>query len=219
MSKDAYLDVLVEGAEGKLYNVEIQRADTVDHARRIRYYGAMINSEFLEKGNSYAQMPDVYLIYVSETDLWKHGLATYQVRKNLQDLEEYQDGMGILFVNAEVDDGSGRARLMRYFQTVDPEDLSQGALSDRVRYLKTEQGGIQEMDAVLEEVYQEGKEEGKENERRSMVFRMFSRGDSLESIGFIADMPLAQLEAWEKEWKAEQTEDPMPSAQDVLSAD
>lgn len=38
-SHDAILDVLAEDGEGHLMNIEIQRADTVDHARRTRFYG------------------------------------------------------------------------------------------------------------------------------------------------------------------------------------
>ena len=38
-SRDAALDVLAEDASGKLYNLEIQQLDTVDHARRTRFYG------------------------------------------------------------------------------------------------------------------------------------------------------------------------------------
>ena len=46
-SHDAVLDVLAEDGEGHLMNIEIQRADTIDHARRTRFYGSMIDSEYL----------------------------------------------------------------------------------------------------------------------------------------------------------------------------
>ena len=52
-SHDAILDILAEDSEGKLCNIEIQRADTLDHARRSRFYGAMIDSKYLEKGKMY----------------------------------------------------------------------------------------------------------------------------------------------------------------------
>lgn len=80
-SHDAVLDILAEDACGRLYNLEIQQADTIDHARRTRFYGAMIDSEYLEKGKTYAELPDVYVIYVSETDLWRAGYVTYPVEK------------------------------------------------------------------------------------------------------------------------------------------
>ena len=146
VSKDSALDVLAEDQDGKLYNLEVQRADTVDHARRVRYYGSMIDSEFLEKGKKYSALPDVYLIYVSETDLWKYGLAAYPVRRCFQNLEHCEDGVKVLYANAAVDDGSQRARMLRYFRTADPEDRSQGALSERGHLLKREEGGYREME-------------------------------------------------------------------------
>ena len=65
ISKDSVLDVLAEDFHKRLYNIEIQRTGMVDHAKRLRYYGAMIDSEFLRKGKPYQDMPDVYLIYTA----------------------------------------------------------------------------------------------------------------------------------------------------------
>lgn len=44
-SHDAILDILAEDGSGKLFSLEIQRADTVDHARRTRFYSSMVDSE------------------------------------------------------------------------------------------------------------------------------------------------------------------------------
>ena len=124
-SHDAILDVLAEDGLGKLYNLEIQRSDTIDHARRTRFYGAMIDSEYLQKGKTYAELPDVYLIYISETDLWEANHTAYPVRKHFENTAvPYEDGQRILYVNAAVDDGSPTAKLMQYFKTADPQDMS-----------------------------------------------------------------------------------------------
>ena len=161
-SHDAILDVLAEDGAGRLYNLEIQRAETIDHARRSRFYSAMIDSEYLEKGRTYAELPDVYIIYISETDLWKAGYTTYPVEKYFKNTDlKYDDGQHILYVNAAVDDGSETAKLMQYFKTADPDDMEQGDLSKRVHYLKCEEGGFQEMCEVSEKIYQEGIERGK----------------------------------------------------------
>lgn len=53
---DAILDILAEDSRGRLVNLEIQRKDTIDHARRTRYYAAMIDSESLQKGKDYHQI-------------------------------------------------------------------------------------------------------------------------------------------------------------------
>ena len=115
-SHDAILDILAEDGGGKLFNIEIQRADTVDQARCTRFYGAMIDSEYLMKGKTYTDFPDVYIIYISETDLWKAGQTSYPVEKSFKSTGvRYDDGQHILYVNAAVDDGSEITGLMRYF--------------------------------------------------------------------------------------------------------
>lgn len=122
----------------------------------------MIDSEYLEKGKTYADLPDVYVIYVSETDLWKAGHVVYPVEKYFGNTGlKYEDGQHILYVNAAVDDGSETAKLMRYFKTADPNDMTHGDLSKRIHFLKCEEGGYQEMCEVSERIYREGIEEGK----------------------------------------------------------
>ena len=160
-SHDAVLDVLAEDKAGRLYNLEIQRSDTVDHARRTRFYGSMIDSEYLKKGSTYAQMPEVYIIYISETDLWKDGFTIYLVKKYFGDTGiPYDDGLHILYVNAQVDDGSETAKLMEYFRATDPNDMGHGALSERVHYLKCEEGGYKEMCEISEKIYRDGMAKG-----------------------------------------------------------
>ena len=150
VSKDSILDILAEDSKGRIYNLEIQRKKDIDHARRTRLYGAMVDSEHLEKGKDYDQMPEVYVIYISETNLWKTGHTEDPVRKHLDgQKEEYDDGLHILYINAAIDDGTEKAALMRYFKTCDPEDMSQG-----------EEGGINEMCEYSERIFNGGKEEG-----------------------------------------------------------
>ena len=38
---DAILDILAEDSDRRLVNLEIQKKDTIDHARRTRFYAAM----------------------------------------------------------------------------------------------------------------------------------------------------------------------------------
>ena len=160
-SHDAVLDVLAEVSGGRLCNLEVQRSDTIDHSRRTRLYGSAVDSEYLEKGKPYQDLPDVYVIYISETDLWKAGRTVYAVEKYFKGTElKYDDGQYILYINATADDGSEIAELMKYFKTADPDDMRHGDLSRRVHYLKREEGGYGEMCEISEKIYKEGVEEG-----------------------------------------------------------
>ena len=163
-SKDSILDILAEDNRGRFYNLEIQRDTTPDHPRRTRLYGAMVDGEYLQKGEDYDAMPEVYVIYISRTDLWKMGRMETPVKKYLEgqrEDEQYDDGQHVIYVNAAVNDGSKKAALLHYFKTADPDDMSQGPLSRRVRYLKREEGGLNEMCEYSQRIYNGGKEEGR----------------------------------------------------------
>lgn len=59
------------------------------------------------------------------------------------------------------------AKLMSYFRTADPFDDSEGELSKRVRFLKTEEGGREIMCEIMERIREEGRGEGREEGRKS----------------------------------------------------
>ena len=155
----------------------------MDHARRVRFYGSVTDGEFVEKGTEYADLPDVNVIYVSETDIWHGRSAAYCLEKSLVRCGKcvtpkggshggaapaeippvqivYDDGRYVRYVNAAVDDGTEIAGLMRYFKTADPLDMRHGALSERVHYLKCKEGGRKEMCEVTERWRQEDLREG-----------------------------------------------------------
>ena len=178
-SKDSILDILAEDSRGRFYNLEIQRDTTPDHPRRTRLYGAMVDGEYLQKGEDYDAMPEVYVIYISRTDLWKTGDMETSVKKYLEGKvkhKQYDDGQHVIYVNAAVDDGSKKAALLHYFKTADPDDMSQGPLSRRVRYLKREEGGLNEMCEYSQRIYNGGKEEGLALGRREGISEGLQQG-------------------------------------------
>ena len=205
VSHDAILDVVAEDSSGKIYNIEVQRADNLDHAKRVRYYGAMLDTACLEKGAGYEELPEVYVIYLSERDLWKAGKTVYTVEKKLSGTEiPYSDGMHIIFANAEANDGTEIARTMQYFKVSDPMEQSHGALSKRVHYLKCEEGGRQEMCEISEKIYNEGVEDGRiegRNEGRLEIQKetaitLAERGMSISEIAEIIKVSDRVVEEW-----------------------
>ena len=150
-------------------------------------------------------MPDVYIIYISETDLWNAGKTVYKVEKKFEGTElSYHDGIYVTYVNAEVDDGSDIAKLMHYFKTADPKDMSQGDLSARIHFLKCEEGGYQEMCEVSEKIYNEGrlegrlegKLEGKLESKKETAFNMKMKGYSDAVIADILETGLNVIQQW-----------------------
>ena len=163
VSHDAWLDVLAESVKGEVFALEIQSRDDVDHPHRVRFYESMIDSHFLEKGSTYDEFPDVTLIYICRKDFLDGGVVSWSVEKyrSVQG-KRYEDGLHTMYVNAEIDDGSEIARLMQYFLTADPEDMSHGALSKRVRFLKCTEKGWDRMCEVTDLFWRSGYVVGEE---------------------------------------------------------
>lgn len=198
-SHDSKLDVLAEDREGKLYNLELQRDKYLDHAKRVRFYNSMVDSEMLDKGKSYDALPELSTYYISENDIWKKKQTCYPLEKILPAMEEpYQDGTNITYVNAEIDDHSEVAQLMKYFKTADPYDNSQGDLSKRVHFLKCEEEGIQIMCKVTDELIEIGKEIGEESSSRRIVKRMAEKGMKLADIVDFTGVSMEIVKDWLK---------------------
>lgn len=141
-TRDAVLDVIAVDHEGVFYHIEIQLASGDDHIKRVRFYSAMVDSELLEKGTKYGDLPNTFIFYISMNDFMDLRQPIAQVKCTIGDLNKaYDDGKHIFYVNAGVDDQSAVANLMNYFKLADPNDASHGELSDRVHLLKCDKEG------------------------------------------------------------------------------
>lgn len=157
-TRDAVLDVIAVDNQGVFYHIEIQLADSDDHIRRVRFYSAMVDSELLEKGTQYSDLPNTYIFYISLNDILDLGEPIAQVNTTIgKKHKPYDDGKHIYYVNAAVNDASEIARLMDYFKQADPSDASHGELSNRVHLLKCEEEGDEPMCEVTQSFVNEGK--------------------------------------------------------------
>ena len=162
VSRDVILGIIARDSEVRFYNIEIQRADTIDHRRRVRLYRSEIDSELLRKGTDVDALPELYVIYISETDIFESGLAWDEVIQKFRRAgTDYDDGCHIIYANAEVDEGDQISELMRYFKSADPDDMNHGELSKRLHFMKREAGGEVILCKIAEGFIKEGKREGK----------------------------------------------------------
>ena len=157
-SHDSILDVYARDGAGTVYHIEVQLADNDNHILRVRTYSAMIDSDLLDKGKKYDELPDAYVFYISMNDFMGLGESIAKVESTIGKKKlPYDDGKHIFYVNASVDDGSDVADLMDYFKSADPEDASHGALSKRIHFLKCEPGGEEAMCEITKSFVEEGK--------------------------------------------------------------
>ena len=181
ISKSPRLDITAEDDKGTLYEIEIQRLEEPAPARRVRYYSSVMDSELLRKGVSYDKLPEVYLFYLSQKDIWQKGQTVYKLEQLLRfgdELMSYENGLHTIYVNAAIDDGSNIAKLMQYLKTAKAGDTSQGALSAHVNYLKSPEGGRAKM-GEFEKYFTE---QGEAKRGKETALEMLKDGEKLPKI-------------------------------------
>ncbi len=121
LNRSVRLDIVATDSQGRRINVEVQRADSGAGKRRARYHASMMDSISLEKGTDFDQLPEVYIIFITEHDVMGKGRPLYQVERCILETgERFDDGSHILYVNGAYRDdtppGEADARL-RLFRT------------------------------------------------------------------------------------------------------
>lgn len=191
-SHSVILDVLAEDESGKLVNVEIHPQEDEDHVKRVRFYLGSMDVSFLEKGNPFENLPEVYLIYITEKDFIGENQGIYHVDRILRGCNtELDNGVHEIYVNLQADvEDRGQQDLLRYMKQTDREHQSEAfpKLADRVNLLKEKQEGVEIMCEILEQERAEGKAEGRRQGRQEgielarNVFRLLRQGIPTEEI-------------------------------------
>ena len=172
-----------------IYDVEIQRSDEGANPRRARFNSSMIDSREVSKGTLFPDLPETYVIFITEHDVWKRGKPLYTVRRTFEDTEEvFNDGTHILYVNGECQNESPLGRLMHDFFCSDPNDMYSDVLAERVRFFKEDEKGVAAMCNVMKEIYDDGFASGEaQGEARGEV-RGEIRGAETERIKSIKNL-------------------------------
>lgn len=168
-SHSIVLDALVEDEEHNLYDVEVQVGDRKNHERRIRYYSTAIDWSYLEKGSDYAELPELYMIFISDFDPFDLNKVHYEVTPYIKGTGmEYDNGIHIHYFNTRVKDGTFLSELMQYLADSSIGN-NFGALSQRVNYHKYQNEGVGSMCKAVEDYAKEREEKGKAETVKNML--------------------------------------------------
>ncbi len=156
------LDAIVKDEENNIYDVEVQVGDRKNHERRIRYYRTAIDWSYLEKGKDYSELPELYMIFISDFDPFAMNKVHYEITPYIKGTaQEYNNGVHIHYFNTKVNDGTFLSELMQYLADSDPNRDQFGALSQQVKYHKVKNEEVGFMCKAVEEYAETKKNEGK----------------------------------------------------------
>ena len=94
-------------------------------------------SNIVAPGAKFRDIPDVISVFISKFDVFKQGKAIYHVERIIKETgQTVYNGTQEIYINAEVDDASDIARLMKVFVDNNYYDDKFPATSERKRISK-----------------------------------------------------------------------------------
>ena len=155
-TRSVTVDILCKDVKHDYFSVEVQKADDDDHQKRVRYNGACVQILSSKKGTKFTTLPDVYMIYITEKDIFKRGKTIYHFDRIIRETGEAVDnGYHEIYVNAEIHDGTVLAEYMEIFSSPDVHtNIKFPNICNTVSYYK-EGKGRETMCTVVEEYAKE----------------------------------------------------------------
>ena len=153
-AKSVRFDVLVQTENGKFYDVEMQVSNERNIPKRMRFYQAAIDISCLDKGNSYNNLNDSFIIFICTFDAIGKNMSVYTFEniciedKNIS----LQDGTKKVIINSEAF-----------------KDTENKALKEFLEYLKTGKAKnefTKEIEAMIQTI--------KNNEQARQEYRLMS---------------------------------------------
>ena len=146
-------DIFAKDATGKPYDIEIQRADRGAGEKRARYNSSLIDAETLKRGTDPEDLPESYVIFITENDVLGDDLPIYHIERTVVETQKrFNDEAHIIYVNGATDDDGAIGRLMCDFRCTSADDIRNNVLAHKVRELKDTEKGVSNMCKAMEEM-------------------------------------------------------------------
>lgn len=150
------LDIWAKDSVGKHYNVEVQKKPEGAHIRRARFNSSMIDSRMLKTGQDFSELQDSYMVFITQTDIFGHGIPIYTINRHFEEIDDwFDDGSHIIYVNGSYEGDDAVGKLLHDFGCSEPKDMFYSELANGVRHFK-EEGGRRGMSEAVEK-YADGK--------------------------------------------------------------
>ena len=214
-AKTVRLDVLVKDGSGTSYDIEMQVGNEYNIPKRMRYYQAVLDVAFLDKGYSYKALNESYIIFICLFDPIGSNRAVYTFENIcIEDKRlPLQDGTKKIILNANsfrTADNKELQGFLQYVKTGKVTTAYTGRIEQMIQTVKRNEQLRKEyhiLPAVLMDAFEEGEARGKslglgEGEARGSrqkaleTARILKQlGDSIQKIAQATGLTQAEVEA------------------------
>ena len=199
VGRSVRLDILAVDDTGKIYNIEIQRADKGAIEKRVRYNQVMIDSHALKRNDDFSALPEVYIIFITENDLYKKGKPIYREKKSIEieggDDLPFDDGVHTLYVNGAYRGNDAIGKLMHDFCTADSSQMYYDEIANCVRFHKQDTQEVNTVCRIFEEYGDERAAQAREERNIEFAEELLRDGSlSQERIAAVSQISIEQVE-------------------------
>lgn len=194
------IDIYARDGNGKIYDIEVQRASSGADVHRARFHSSMIDTKMLKAGQEFQEIHDSYVIFITASDVMGAGRSLYHIDRVIKETGTYfGDGSHIIYVNGSYkDDNDPVGKLMHDFRCLSSVDMFYPILARQVKYFKETEGGQEIMCQIFEDLAEKrAKERAEERaieEKKGFARRMIAKGKlSIEEIAEYTDLPIEEV--------------------------
>lgn len=196
--KGIRLDIYVKDENNTVYNIEMQRSNQKNLAKRMRYYQGNIDLDCITKGEDYSNLSMSFIIFICTFDYFNKGRHKYTFENICTEdssikLNDESQKI-ILSTKGVMNDLSDELlEFLRYIENSNDEEAEKASgnlvkhIHDRVKKVKNDDTVEVEFMTLLErdrEKREEGIEIGEQKgiELTKNVFKLFNKGVSISEI-------------------------------------
>ncbi len=199
--RSSILDCIALDNSGKKYNIEFQNADSGASLKRARYHGSLVDANTLETGQVPNDLPDTYIIFITENDTLGCNLPIYHINRTIEEnCQQCHDQLHIIYVNSSFQDNTALGKLMHDLHCSDPHDMHSEILAQRVLELKETQKGVDIMCDKLNELIAEERNEGENrgilHTQKETAKNLQHMGMALEQISLALNVSVQMIQEW-----------------------
>ncbi len=196
--RSAILDVHAADSTKKEFDVEIQRKDAGAGAKRARHNSSLLDAHILKAGDDAEDIPDSYVIFITENDVMKGNQPVYPVERYVTIGESkvlFGDGSHIIYVNGKYRGNDEIGKLMHDFSCTNPDDMNYETLAKKARYFKQDEKGVAAMCKIMEdmrnEAAREAAQKAEQNKAKRTAVHLIKLGKmTLEEIAEATELSL-----------------------------
>ena len=179
------MDIHASDSKGNAYDIEVQRSNEGAATERARYLSGALDASSLPRGSNYKELPDSYVIFITENDVFHAGYPRYHVERMVLETEQkFEDRAHIIYVNAARQDDTPLGRLMHDLYCEVPADMHYETLRKQSAYYKETKEGEPRMCEALEKLISKEKQEASERASAKTlvnnIMALMSGGHSVE---------------------------------------